>query len=160
MDIIKNNLEKRWSWGGISLNPNLEWNMVLEFNDKDWCWGSLSGNPAITMEIIKQNPNRRWWRNYISENSNFSGDIFEFDKLHWKWKYDWGKISLNPNITLQFIEKYIDKIHFGNLSSNIFTKQNNINKIQMKKTYTKYCFILKKKIYSTDIKTYIITVFL
>ena len=36
-------------------------------------------------------------------------------------KRDWDYISSNPNILVEFIEKYIDKIDFRRLSQNKFT---------------------------------------
>ena len=53
------------------------------------------------MEIIEKNPNKQW---------------------NWYW------ISNNPNITIEFIEKNIDKIDFKYLSMNKFILYNKIVK--------------------------------
>ena len=58
-------------------------------------------NPSITMEIINKYPDKPW---------------------HW---YD---ISMNPNITMEDIEKNIGKINFNLLSRNEFTYQNKLNR--------------------------------
>jgi len=42
--------------------------------------------------------------------------------------WDWLNISDNPNITIEIIEKYIDKIDFDTLSYNEFTYQNKLNR--------------------------------
>ena len=42
------------------------------------------------------------------------------------WK--WSAISENPNITMDFIEKYPDKIDFNGMSYNKFTYQNKLNR--------------------------------
>ena len=42
--------------------------------------------------------------------------------------WDWNEISSNPNITLEMIEKNINKIKFSNLSNNKFTFENIIIK--------------------------------
>jgi len=44
--------------------------------------------------------------------------------------WDWGGISSNPNITMEFIEKNINKIRCGSLSSNKFTYQNKLNRLK------------------------------
>ena len=44
------------------------------------------------------------------------------------WNWNWNLISCNPNITLKFIEKNINKIKFNYLSSNTFKFQNKVTK--------------------------------
>ena len=46
--------------------------------------------------------------------------IEKYPEIPW----DWDNISLNPNITMEFIEKHINKIHFGYLSMNKLTFEN------------------------------------
>ena len=41
--------------------------------------------------------------------------------------WDWYCISSNPNITIKFIEKHINKINFKYLSQNKFIYQNRLN---------------------------------
>ena len=48
----------------------------------------------------------------------------EFIEKHPEKPWDWWYISLNPNLTMELIEKYIDKINFGKLSKNKFTFEN------------------------------------
>ena len=43
--------------------------------------------------------------------------------------WNWGGISCNPNITMEIIEKYINKINFEWLSYNSLTYQNKLNKM-------------------------------
>jgi len=51
--------------------------------------------------------------------------IERYPKKSWDWYY----ISLNPNLTMEIIEKHIDKSSFDQLSVNKFTLEN----IQLKK---------------------------
>jgi hypothetical protein len=37
--------DKPWDWGGLSLNPNITFDVVLKNPDKPWNWGWLSRNP-------------------------------------------------------------------------------------------------------------------
>ena len=41
------------------------------------------------------------------------------------WSWDWYGISWNPNITMEFIEKHLNKINFSDLSNQKFTFENN-----------------------------------
>ena len=50
-------------------------------------------------------------------------DIEKYPEKPWNWNC----ISSNPNITIKFIEKNIDKINFTGLSHNKFTYQNRLN---------------------------------
>ena len=45
----------------------------------------------------------------------------------------WSWLGANPNISIEFIEKHIDKISFVNLSQNKFTFEN--NRIKKKESY-------------------------
>ena len=53
----------------------------------------------------------------------------KYPEKHWNW----GGISSNPNITMEFIEKNINKIRFGSLSSNKFTYQNKLNRLKQQR---------------------------
>ena len=44
----------------------------------------------------------------------------EFIEKYQDRPWDWRNISQNENITIEFIEKYIDKIIWGGLSKNCF----------------------------------------
>ena len=47
--------------------------------------------------------------------------------------WEWRLISANPNITIEFIEKYIDKLSFDSMSYNKFTFEN--RRINKKEVY-------------------------
>jgi len=51
---------------------------------------------------------------------------------NWDKPWDWDVISRNPNITMEFIERNIDKISFYWLSQNLFTLQKKIDRIKKK----------------------------
>jgi hypothetical protein len=53
-----------------------------------------------------------------------------FPELPW----DWRGISMNDNITIEFIKKYHDLIVWKYLPSNTFALQNYLNKVEYKKT--------------------------
>jgi len=81
------------------------------------------------MEIIEKYPNKPW---------------------------NWHGISRNPNITLKFIEKNVNKINFFSLSSNKFTYH---NKLVRKRKICKniYClWYMNRDIQRHMISTYLI----
>ena len=70
------------------------------------------------------NPNIDWY--YISLNPNIT---MEFIEKYPDKPWDWGYISQNPNITIEFIEKYHDKPwNWKALSGNKFQKDYNLMK--------------------------------
>src|SRR3954466_13707696 len=64
--------DKPWDWYGLSQNPNITWQAILDNLDKPWNWYYISHNPNIT------------WKNI-------------YDNLDKPW--DWSGISINPNVT-------------------------------------------------------------
>ena len=74
------------------------------------------------------------------------------------WAFRQYGINSNPNLTLEFIEKYIDKIDFTYLSKNKFTYHNKmIKRISHKIKLFYYLSFGKQVIY--DIKRFLITTF-
>ena len=65
--------------------------LLKKYPDKLWDWSGLSYNSNITMKDVLNNPDKPW-----------------------------DCLLLNKNITIEFIEKNIDKINFSKLSSNTF----------------------------------------
>jgi hypothetical protein len=69
--------DKPWNWCGLSRNPNITFQGVLDNPDKPWYWYWLSKNPNITPQgVIDDNPDKSW---------------------------DWCELSQNSNITLQLV---------------------------------------------------------
>jgi len=67
------------------------------------------------MSDVLNNPDKPWKWSNLSQNSNMK-DILNNPDKPWVWSY----VSRNENITIEFIEKNIDKIDFTYLSSNTF----------------------------------------
>ena len=75
--------------------------------------------------LLEKYPDKPWnWR-WISMNPNITVDFIE---KHPDKPWDWEGISMNPNITIDFIEKHIDRLDFMGLSQNKFTYQNKLNR--------------------------------
>ncbi len=87
------------NWKYLSSNPNITFDFIIKHKNQKWNWNYLSRNPAISTKNIEDTLNNK-------------------DYLWCLW--DWNSISLNCNITIEFIEKYIDKINWKFLSNNKF----------------------------------------
>ncbi len=57
-------LPNPWVWGrgGLSSNPGITLDFIIQFPDKPWYWGQcgLSSNPGITLDFILQFPDEPW----------------------------------------------------------------------------------------------------
>ena len=70
-----------------------------------WDIIGISANPNLTIEYIRSHPNADWDYAAISKNSAFTiEDIETNSDLPWNYSY----ICLNPNVSLDFIKKYIN----------------------------------------------------
>ena len=96
--------------------------LLQKYPDKQWDWYYLSRNSIITMKDILNNPDKPWDWSMLSSNKNITiKDLLNNPDKPW----DWSMLSShNKNITIEFIEKNIDKINFSSLSSNIFRDEN------------------------------------
>ena len=77
------------------------------------------------MKFIEKYIDKPWNNKFISQNYNI---IPHELKKRCPGRFRWDGISQNPNITIDFIEKYIDKLDFGSLSINTFTYQNKLDR--------------------------------
>ena len=57
-----------WKWAFISMNPNINMEMIEKYSDKPWEWNYISQNPNITIEFIEKYPYKLWNWNGISQN--------------------------------------------------------------------------------------------
>ena len=138
-EIVENNPNWPWNWGGMSKNPNLTKEFVLKNKDKTWDKLELVCNIAITFEMatLKDFPVDL---EGLHLNPNITPEIIykNIDKFRWNWpfiskelnivnyvdvmgeKFDWEHVSKNPNITWRFVRKYKDKIDWDQLNDNDF----------------------------------------
>jgi hypothetical protein len=70
-----NNTHFKWNWNGLSQNPIMTWDMVLEYPDKPWSWWALSKNPNITWDIVINNPSKPWNWEGLSSNPIITMDV-------------------------------------------------------------------------------------
>lgn len=80
---------------------------VLRYPNKDWDWDKLSENPNISMEFILKLSNKPWNWNYVSKNPNLTMDVIDNLDIS-MFNIDWVYIAQKP-LSMEFIERYMDK---------------------------------------------------
>ena len=94
-------------------NPALTNNIIELYKEKPWNWNIISTLKGYTLSselilyLIKNNINFDCISNYVCSNPNLSIDILEQALIY--NDLNWHELSINPIITEEFIEKYIDK---------------------------------------------------
>jgi hypothetical protein len=132
-----------WNYVSLSCNQNITWDIIQSNPQIPWDYNGISCNPNITIEIVRANPDINW--NY--ENLNNSG-ILPFKELKEQlrliprdevgmskaislkdiennpnFRWNWGAISMNPNLTLEFFEKYPKKKwNYSNVLKTLYGK--------------------------------------
>lgn len=106
-----------YTWYGLSANPNIDLNyMVLhpEFNwqlDPGHPSGDISENPNINIDyVIRKLPETRHPNTFLWNISRNPGIKLQDIETHSNLNFDWCSVSENPNITIDFVLKHIDKI--------------------------------------------------
>lgn len=115
--------EVDWSWEDLSRNPAIATpDNILTHPELPWVWGrwGISASPAITKEFIM-----KYWENGINfgdageewrgESGTLSGnhtvvtsDLVDTFPEH-RWSYKHEGLSSNPNITLPWLRKHLEK---------------------------------------------------
>ena len=72
--------------------------------------------------LLEKHPELPWNWDDISMNTNIT---MEFIETYPEKPWDWFHISMNPNLTMDIIDAYLHKIYFEGLSQNKFTFENN-----------------------------------
>lgn len=130
LEFIEKYIDKPWDWTRVSVNPNLTPEFVAKHIDRDWDFkNGLSINRSVTAEFVEKFIDSDWdWSElaynktipfefYVKHNIKYAYvfsrriNVENVDKYmdKVKWNFGVGGLSNNPNLTLEFIEKYIDK---------------------------------------------------
>ena len=92
---IKDNSDKPWNWGCLSMNPNITFDIVLAHPDKPWNWIFLSVNPNITFDIVLSYPDKPWYWGFLSWNQNITFDNVSVDETMILGEIDMGLEPIN-----------------------------------------------------------------
>ncbi len=138
LEFIEKNIDKDWSWGelGLSSNPVVTPEFIRKHIGRDWNWEKcvLNGNPKsrtvqeipycyeriITAEVVKKNPRSCGGIYRPGGHPSITPELVdEYIYLDWKWGIK--GLSVNHLMTMEFIEKHMDKPwHWRSLSGNPF----------------------------------------
>ena len=127
----------------ILKHPNKNWNIKYLIKNKITDFKSLSKFKNINNNIINKYPNKPWDWDWLIQNTNISVEKYIPLDLIEKYPYKWNYhiLSENPNITKEFILKYLNKCwDISMLIKNnkindfkILCKFNNLSKYNIKK---------------------------
>jgi len=91
--------------GGLSANPNITPEFLVNNIGEDWNWGALSSNPGMTLEFIEETIGTYNWHFFshvgwankggLSGNPNITPG---FVRSHLNNQWDWVTLSKNPNM--------------------------------------------------------------
>lgn len=102
IDYIKDNLNKNWDWYYLPTHGNINVKMITD-NNFPWKFDWLGCNRNIKIGMFDERPKFKY-------------------NIEKEYIYNWSAISRNPNITYDFIIENIADIEFGELSYNLFGK--------------------------------------
>ena len=120
LELIKKYLYK-WDYYLLSKNQNITEEFILKYPYKGWNieylidnnkitdFNSLSKFKSIDQYIINKYPDKPWdWEWLIENTSIYIKEYIPFDIIEkYSYKWDYWKLSKNPNITEEFILKYL-----------------------------------------------------
>jgi len=106
-NIIEQNPDIPWRWKSLSRHKNMTLDFVKKNTEKEWDWGLLSINKNIaTPENIEQNLDLPWNWEMLSRDA----PLWMYEKYLTKpWSFERGGFSMNPNVTISFVKKYLDR---------------------------------------------------
>jgi hypothetical protein len=111
----------------VSLNPNVNWDIVESYPEYKWDYKMLSSNPNINYAVVKTNPQKKWLTENLLYNVSFSvNDVFELfydmPKYMRQSKYNTycNLASLNPNLTVDIFKDYRTTFVLSNFVVNRF----------------------------------------
>jgi hypothetical protein len=113
IEFVLANQQVFWDWAYITSNPRVTRQLIEEYNEQEysdcrWNWRRITENPNILFDDLLEGMTDAnsglWWS--ISENSNLTLDVIErnIDKP-WVWMV----ISKNANLTWDFVQAHSEK---------------------------------------------------
>ncbi len=147
-DIFKKRLE--FHIPNLSTNPSLPTRYVVDNIDLDWNWVALSANPGTELIDVLDHSRLPWDINGLSINDNLTWDYVMTNRsANWNWHEVLAKkyvslknvdtdrdviplsndaivdaLSLNPNVSRDWIDDNHKKINWDRMSGNTFGIQN------------------------------------
>src|SRR5436190_2248939 len=97
--ILQNHRKFSTAWIGVSANPNVTWDFIINHPDYLWSLWSINGNPNVTLKEMSNNPiGKQFNLSEFSINHNVTlKDVAQNPDFPW----DYNLLCENPNITLE-----------------------------------------------------------
>jgi len=88
MDVDHELMEDEEYMDELSENPNFDPNLLLAYPDANWDWIGVSMNPAITWDFVLNNPRLHWdFYEGLSNNPNITLEIIKvYPNLNWDFE--------------------------------------------------------------------------
>jgi hypothetical protein len=96
---VKRNIRKKWDWGAVSANRAITMDIVEKEH--------LLNNIRIVMREKYEDDESRDDYSDISIDLGESSDGYTPSYAESKYKWDWDGLLRNPNLTIEFIRKYV-----------------------------------------------------
>ena len=108
INIIDKNINKDWDFNKLSKNPSISEMLIEKYPNKPWNYKEMIHNSSISIDFInKFITNKKDLIYYI--NNSFCGCIITENFIE-KNINDLKLLNLGKHVSLQFVEKYNDKI--------------------------------------------------
>jgi hypothetical protein len=111
-ELLKTYSNQYWNWHNISIYTNFTIEMLEYFSDKPLDWNAISCHSTIPLDIIEKNLNKPWNFYALSMCNPLTLNFIE--KLNPNEHLRWSGISELSYITLEFFEKYYDRLNDEN----------------------------------------------
>lgn len=98
---ILDNPELPWNYTSLGANPNITLDMIQEY-DLPWDFNiGVSNNPNLNIEFVLNNIDKKWNWDYISEKVATENAVRMYPALPWNF----NNLTINSNISLEFIRE-------------------------------------------------------
>ena len=153
MSFVKQHLTKTLDWYGISCSTSITLKDIEDNIDLPWIWKSVSKNLNLTIHFVKKYRNKDWDWDQIVKNPNI--DIEDIENLDDSYKLNWNQFMHNPNLTLPFLLKHLDKpLH--TLTQNFFLYNDHAYTKTVKKEIENRRQLLSSIDIVNDVKKYVL----
>lgn len=122
---VKENLNLRWDWKGISQGDFATFDIVKENLKCPWNWEEISKREFVTIDTVLEYPNWKWNFLGLSKNKNITWKIAkQYPQFDWDWKQllptivpsdidtlqdqNWFEVSLHMDIDYIFENPHLN----------------------------------------------------
>ncbi len=90
-DLVNKHQNWKWSWTGLSRNPNITFKIILQNYNKPWSWHDINHNPNITFNDVK----REYTFRLRIQDASFVHEYSERTRAESEYPWDFKELSSN-----------------------------------------------------------------